>query len=302
MTTPIFYNPHMSVDGLDSFSPSASKPRRFVELMAQYRYHAYGPHGLGKVVPVTHDDLCLAHTKRYVDGVFSGTTLNGFECRDARVPESCLWTIGSLLAASRYAMLHPATPVCSPTSGFHHAGYDFGGGFCTFNGLLVVAAKLINAAPVNNFKVAILDCDFHHGNGTDDILDKHPALGSHILHLTAGRHFHGNDPHAEALEFQAWLHEATVEINAFKPDLVLYQAGADPHVKDPLGGFLDNAGLIQRDRVVFRGIKAPIVWCLAGGYQPPRAGIDPVLEIHRNTLLESDASVKVREAFFESTS
>lgn len=283
MITPIFFDPRMSIDGIDS--PSASKPRRFVELMAQYRFHAYNPKCLGRVVPVTREDLCLVHRKDHVDGIFNLTHPNGFENLDPRVPESCLWTIGSLLAAARRAIQSPAIPACSPTSGF-----------CTFNGLLVVAAKLINEAPDRAFKVAILDCDMHHC--TDDILDHTNDFGQKVLHLTAGRHFLGDEPQTEALEFQAWLHESIDEINAFQPDLVLYQAGADPHIKDPLGGFLDNSGLIKRDKAVFRGILAPIVWCLTGGYMPKVNGIDPVLEIHRNTLLESDASIPFREVLF----
>lgn len=299
MTTPLFYNHRMSIFGLDSFSPSASKPARFTDLMAHYRYRDFGPHALGTVAPMTYGDLYAVHDANYVDAVFNCTTSNGFENNDPRVADSCLWTVGSLLSAARHAIKHPLIPACSPTSGFHHAGHSEGGGFCTFNGLMVVAAKLISEN--TGFKVAILDCDMHYGDGTADILKHRPELASQVLHLTAGKHFHGDDPATEALEFQAWLHEAIEDINTFKPDLVLYQAGADPHVADPLGGFLNDEGLKQRDRAVFRGIRAPIAWNLAGGYQKPKDGTiftDPVLQIHRNTLLESDASITHREAFF----
>lgn len=293
MATPVFYDPHMNVTGLDSFSPSAAKPARFVEMLQHYNYRDYNAATLGNVAPVARDDLYLAHDQTYVDSVFAGTTLNGFECRDARVPESCLWTIGSLLAAARYAIKHPAQPACSPTSGFHHAGDAWGGGFCTFNGLMVVAAKLIQENP--GFKVAVLDCDFHYGDGTQDILDKHPALASHILHLTAGKHFHGDDPEGEAMEFSLWLDDAIAEINTLKPDLVLYQAGADPHVNDPLGGFLTDAGLRQRDQIVFNHTLAPIAYCHAGGYQKSASLFtDPVLAIHRATLNAADLSVATR--------
>jgi len=296
--TPLFYNPAMNVTGLDSFSPSASKPQRFAELMAHYRFRDYGPHAWGTVEPVSYEDLVRVHSHNYVDGVFAGNILNGFENNDPRVPESCLWTIGSLLSAARHAIKYPAVPVCSPTSGFHHAHWSSGGGFCTFNGLMVVAAKLIAETP--GFKVAILDCDMHLGCGTEAILKKFPGLADNVLHHTAGKYFHGDDPATEALEFQAWLHGVIEDINAFGPDLVLYQAGADPHIKDPLGGLLDNSGLIQRDKMVFRGIQAPLVFNLAGGYQPSKNGVDPVLEIHRNTMIESDLSIFTRERMFDS--
>ena len=293
MTTPVFYDPRMNVTGLDSFSPSAAKPARFVELIQHYNYRDYNDALLGQVQPVTYEDLCLVHSQSYVDGVFAGTILNGFECRDSRVPESCLWTIGSLLEAARHAIKHPAQPVCSPTSGFHHAGFSYGGGFCTFNGLMVVAANLVQGNP--DFKVVILDLDMHRGDGTEDILNKHPALASHILHFTAGKYFHGDDPQDEVMEFGIWLSAAIAEINAFKPDLVLYQAGADPHINDPLGGFLSDNDLRLRDQTVFDNILAPIAYCHAGGYQPASTIFsDPVLAIHRATLSAADYSVATR--------
>ena len=65
---------------------------------------------------------------------------------------------------------------------------------------------------------------------------------------------------------------------------MLYQAGADPHVDDPLGGWLTTAQLHERDRRVFaaaRRIGLPVAWNLAGGYQSP---LRKVLDIHDNTL------------------
>ena len=73
-------------------------------------------------------------------------------------------------------------------------------------------------------------------------------------------------------------------------DVVLYQAGADPHINDPYGGWLTTDELRQRDAVVFDALKAagvPVAWDLAGGYQTERDGSIPkVLEIHDNTMRE----------------
>ena len=69
-------------------------------------------------------------------------------------------------------------------------------------------------------------------------------------------------------------------------DIVLYQAGADPHIDDPLGGFLTTEQLRIRDQRLFEGLKQrgiPIAWVLAGGYQKP---LEKVLEIHDNTYRE----------------
>ena len=66
--------------------------------------------------------------------------------------------------------------------------------------------------------------------------------------------------------------------------IVLYQAGADPHVDDPLGGFLTTAQLALRDWRVFDGLSQrgiPVAWDLAGGYQDP---LSKVVAIHVNTM------------------
>jgi acetoin utilization deacetylase AcuC-like enzyme len=71
---------------------------------------------------------------------------------------------------------------------------------------------------------------------------------------------------------------------------VLYQAGADIHVNDPLGGLLTTDQMRQRDRSVFANcarLRLPLVWNLAGGYRrDDKGGIEPVLALHRNTLTE----------------
>lgn len=280
----IFYDKRQSVSGLDSFSPSAGKPERFIRIARC--------DGFDDVVgfePVNKYDLKLVHSAEYVDGVFDGTILNGFENNDMRVPEACLWTIGSLLAASKHALQYPS-PACSPTSGFHHAHHSMGGGFCTFNGLMVVAAKLILENP--DVKIAILDCDMHYGDGTADILRKFPHYYRNVMHRTQGAVFYEGDK-----GFQHWLEHRVLEINEFNPDLVIYQAGADPHINDPLGGLLTNDELALRDKTVFEGIHAGVAWNLAGGYQQPpdaRLANDPVLRIHLNTLRAAHNSIAVR--------
>ena len=298
MFTHIYYDPRQNVEGLDSYSPSAGKPKRFAELVQRGAFPFYG-HGFDAVIPVTQEDLLRVHAKGYVDGVFSGTTPNGFDNTDPRVPESCLWTIGSLLAAARAAIRDPASPACSPSSGFHHAGHAWGGGYCTFNGLMVVAAKLIAENP--GLKVGILDCDFHHGNGTEDILKRLPDLAKSVVHHTSGRYFKGDYEQGEAMEFFVWLQDAIDDINEQGCDVVIYQAGADMHIQDPLGGILDDADMARRDRMVFDGVRCGVAWNLAGGYRTQGDDCSPVLNTHRRTYGEAFASGTKRHAMFNNT-
>jgi acetoin utilization deacetylase AcuC-like enzyme len=188
-------------------------------------------------------------------------------------------------------------PALSPTSGFHHAQWRVAQGFCTFNGL-VIAARTALAEGVG--KVAILDADAHYGNGTDEILAR-LDLGDRIEHWTIGascnaevRSYSQTAAEAFALNHHhaarylklieripAWLEDTA-------PDLLIYQAGVDPHVDDPYGGILTSVELAHRDWVVFeaaRTLGIPVAWNLAGGYQRAADGsLTPVLELHLETL------------------
>jgi acetoin utilization deacetylase AcuC-like enzyme len=129
-------------------------------------------------------------------------------------------------------------------------------------------------------RVLILDCDMHYGDGTDEILER---LGrdATVTNATFGRWFHGP---GQAPAYLERLRETVARFDEF--DLVLYQAGADVHVDDPLGGVLSTDQMIERDRIVFEAAGAsetPIAWNLAGGYQEPLA---KVVALHVNTMRE----------------
>jgi acetoin utilization deacetylase AcuC-like enzyme len=128
-----------------------------------------------------------------------------------------------------------------------------------------------------------LDCDQHFGDGTAEIIERLQAA-SWIQHFTAGARFSSR---AQATPF---LRALPALVRSFEDcDLLLYQAGADPHLRDPLGGWLETEELAERDAIVFRVAKElslPVAWNLAGGYQRDDHGtIQPVLELHLNTAL-----------------
>lgn len=285
------YDDRQSVPGVQTYSPSAGKPARFMERLRHWSYRAWR-HNQLPMQPATMEDLYLVHDRDYVDGVFDGSIANGFGNFDPRVPEACLWTVGSLTSAVLQAT-SLSLPVCSPTSGFHHAGYDFGEGFCTFNGLLVAAAKYLAVNP--GHKVGILDCDFHYGNGTADILRRMPELAGRVVHHTSGQFFH--DREDDPLDFFQWLHHSIEDINAQGCNVTIYQAGADMHKDDPLGGILDDIEMSKRDRMVFGQLRGAIAWNLAGGYRQTASQDvldDPVLETHIRTVAEVNRTSGLR--------
>src|SRR5574340_787125 len=186
---PVFYTPKQAVPGLVHFSPSAGKPAIVADALVARHFpvRVVGPR------PLLFSELTRAHDARWVERILDGRASNGFGNRDLRVAHSLPYTSGSMLSAALAAT--PTLPAVSLSSGFHHAGWDHPSGFCTLNGLMITALALLAQGKAR--RVAILDCDAHYGDGTDDILRRvsktHSPKGAHcvpggqILHRTVGR-------------------------------------------------------------------------------------------------------------------
>jgi acetoin utilization deacetylase AcuC-like enzyme len=265
MTFKTFYREEQNAR-TKSPSPSPFKPAKVVEDWILLDYIKIAD--IESFEPATRADLYKAHTKDYVDGVLDMRYRNGFGNQDLSVAMSLPFTSGSMLAAATYAA-RTKSPAFSPTSGFHHAGHSFGGGFCTFNGLMVAALSLKERGLVDT--VGILDCDYHYGNGTDDIINKLDI--DWIVHRTMAG--------CNGVEFRRWLDRSIEDIRGC--DLVIYQAGVDCHVDDPYGGSLTDKGIAMRDcQVVSEFGNKAFVWNLAGGYQfDDDDTIEPTLAMHR---------------------
>lgn len=272
----VFYTPKM-VAHAGGDSPSPHKP----PLVVQAWRDAGIPLAIDEPDPVTVDDFALAHDREHVEEILSLRMANGFGNTDSEVAASLPYTTGSMVDAARWAIRN-SSAVASPCSGFHHARWDYASMFCTFNGLMVTACKLRAEGLVK--KVAILDCDQHYGNGTDEIIDRLNAR-AWVHHITATKGYKRDS---------ALLDRLPEIIAGFTDcDVVLYQAGADPHVDDPYGGYLTTEQLAQRDRIVFsecRRRRLPVAWNLAGGYQDD---LSKVIEVHVNTALACEAEYPV---------
>jgi len=270
-TVPVFYSEELIADA-GSFSPSAGKPKAVVEAWRDARL----PIDVRNVVPVTIAELSAAHDPEFVANVLACRVANGFgNCRP-EVARSLPFTSGAMLCAARHALAHGVA--CAPVSGFHHANYSSGGGYCTFNGLLVAAVRLLAEGQVR--RVMILDADVHYGNGTDDIIER-LAISGQVDNVTLGRWFKTS---AQAQEYLECIERESARFHEY--DLVLYQAGADVHIDDPLGGVLTTEQMRVRDETVFRAAKAasvPLAWNLAGGYQQP---LSIVVDLHTQTMRE----------------
>ncbi len=230
--------------------------------------------------PATLEQVMLAHDaaygRAYVDGTLDARAMRriGFPWSE-RLVQRTLTALGSTLLAAELALQHGVA--CSTAGGTHHAFYAFGSGYCIFNDLAVAARWLRQRELVR--RVLIVDLDVHQGDGTASILRGDAELVTFSMHCEANFPFHkeqsdfdvalpvGVEDDAYLATLAQWLPELLAQV---RPDLVLYDAGVDPHRDDLLGKLaLSDAGLLRRDRFVLescvrRGV--PVATVIGGGY------------------------------------
>lgn len=275
----VFYSLDMVSDAGRRLSPSDRKPQEVFAALGQKSW----PVEIVAPEPSALEDICRVHDARYVIDVLQLKRANGFGSISASVARSLPYTCGACFCSSQTALREGLS--ASLSSGFHHAGPGSSRGFCTFNGLMVAAAQLL--ATERARRVAIIDCDYHYGDGTQAIIDE-LRLSQQILHVSFGRLYKKAE---QATAYLAHVYELRSALQAFRPDIVLYQAGADTHVDDPFGGLLTTSQMRERDRAIFaiaRDLGIPLSWNLAGGYQVEHDGTIPrVVELHLNTFEEA---------------
>lgn len=270
----VFYDQRQCVPCNRSFSPSAGKPGQVLESWRRLGISFGEP----SFAPASVDDIALAHDRGYAEGVLSCALLNGYGNRSPEMASALPWVAGSMVAAALHTF-HTGEASFSPTSGAHHACYASGEDFCTFNFLVIAAIKAHQAGAG---RVGILDLDYHYGNGTDDIIGRRD--------LTYLRHYSsGGDQEARTAHPERWLKRLPDIVRQFaEAGLIIYNAGVDSHIDDPLGGNLSTGQLARRDAIVFetaREIGVPICTSLAGGYQVAADGsYRAVLRLHDATF------------------
>ncbi len=243
----------------------------------------------------TDDEITAVHDPLYLSRFLNGS-LNSKELRRLGLPwtrqlvERSRRSCGATIDACEEALENGLG--INLAGGTHHAFRDYGEGYCVFNDSAVAAINMVISHRLKN--ILIIDCDVHQGNGTASILSDNKNIFTFSIH---GRKNYPHDKEKSDLDIP--LEDKTSDsvyldmlskginqsIDASKPDLIIYLAGADPYFDDKFGRLsLTKEGLVDRDRFVFeycRKSGIPVAVCMAGGYAKEVAD---TVDIHYQTV------------------
>ncbi|HEY4080044.1 MAG TPA: histone deacetylase family protein [Burkholderiaceae bacterium] len=241
----------------------------------------------------TREELTHGHQEAYVDRLTDSLlyceALNERRALDADTVagpgthDAVMRAAGAAVQATDMVIDGEASNAfCATRPPGHHATSGQAMGFCFFNNVAVAARHALDVRGLA--RVAIIDFDVHHGNGTEDIIAndervlmvsffQHPLypgtgtepLGDNMINLPVAPYTRG--PEVRALIEQHWM----PALEAFRPEMIFISAGFDAHREDDLG----QMGLVEADytwmterikQVADRHAKGRIVSCLEGGY------------------------------------
>jgi acetoin utilization deacetylase AcuC-like enzyme len=250
--------------------------------------------------PASWDDLALVHTSDYLarmrDGMLTAEAVAQLQLPwSADIVEGFRTMVGGTILAAKMACAcgPDAGLTCHLGGGLHHAFANHGEGFCPFNDV-AVAVRVLQADGVE--RVAIVDLDVHHGNGTAFVFESDPRVFTFSMHQQhnypvwkpRGSLDIGLPDGTHDLAFLGHLEQALPTVMSSHPQCVFYLAGADPYADDQLGGLcVTKKGLRARDRMVIETVRraeVPLVVTLAGGYA---RRVEDTVAIHVATIEEA---------------
>ncbi len=208
--------------------------------------------------PASREDLLRVHDERYVDLIFRlSERSRPYDWETPCSPEileAALLITGGGLAVGSMVMEGEVEKGVAIGGGFHHAGRDYGGGFCLFNDVAILAVSLRERYGLE--RIMIVDHDVHAGNGTSDIFYSDPGVlfisihqdprtiypGTGFIHQIGsgpGKGYNVNIPLPPRTGDESYMRvlEELVRPLAeeFEPQVIISNGGSDPHFMDLLG-------------------------------------------------------------------
>ena len=241
------------------------------------------------VSPVSAEDLRLVHSDDYLRAIAKAAPSEGRISLDEDTQMSpgslraAELAAGAVTAAVRAVAAGEGTRAfCAVRPPGHHAGPGFPMGFCLYSNV-AIGARVAQAAGLA--KVAVVDFDVHHGNGTQAVFEADPLLFLASVHQSplwpgsgepsetgVGNIANGTvPPMAPRAQWRATFEALLERVDAFAPDLILISAGFDAHARDPLADQqLEAEDYAWATRAIVSVAKARsggrVVSSLEGGY------------------------------------
>ena len=241
----------------------------------------------------TFEELQLAHTLEYIEQVLLDGTSGEWQGNRRDLGKTALRMAGGTMLAAEALLSGEALTAVNFAGAKHHAMADRSSGFCVFNDFAVTAHHILRSKPeITNprtkrtrrvGRIAILDIDAHHGDGTEELTERSQRIFTFSVHDRSifpgtgkmdNPDFHVFNRPLESGAGDAELVDAIADFvlfsERFGPDMIFIAMGADGHATDPLSTLTYSIeGLTQAVRNVRRAYPdTPILLGGAGGYQP----------------------------------
>ena len=246
--------------------------------------------------PIARQELLKVHDEYYVDFIFSlGKKSRPYDIETPVSPnilEAVLLIIGGAIESGKAVFEGRVNRAVAIGCGYHHAGRNYGGGFCLFNDIAMLTEFLREKHGLK--RILILDYDVHFGNGTSDIYYSDPNVLFISLHQNprtlypgtgfvnqigkgAGEGYNVNVPLPPGTADETYLHalkETFVPLaEEFKPEIILANGGSDSHFADMLGNLrLTVKGFFQISKTIAEIAKkvchSKLVLMPGSGYNP----------------------------------
>jgi acetoin utilization protein AcuC len=261
--------------------------------------------------PADDEDLSLVHTKRYINRIKMLDKIGGWLSPDTPISPGIYDAARSLVGSSiKACKLSLERGLAIGFGGAHHAGKNYGGGFCLFNDVAIATEHL---KKLGIKKIMILDSDAHAGNGTCDIFYSdpsvlflsihqdprtiYPGIGfAHEIGSGKGRGYTVNIPmpvRAYDKCYEYVLNRIFVPlVKEFEPDVIIRNGGSDPHFADGLtnlGLTLDGLKMISKKaRETAEKFESKYVDLILSGYN------QDILPLGWTAILSGVAGVEVK--------
>jgi acetoin utilization deacetylase AcuC-like enzyme len=269
------------------------RPDRLRAVMAALETEAFADLERRTAPAATREQLLRVHPENYIDAILGIrppadelVAIDGDTIMSAGSAEAALRAAGAVVAgvdAVLQGQVANAFAAVRPPG--HHATPDIPGGFCLFNNVAIGARHAQTRYGIQ--RVAILDFDVHHGQGTQAVVDPDTSLFYGSTHQsplypgTGSAREHGIDgnvvnvplgPDAGSAEFRiAWSDRILPQLDRFAPELLIISAGFDGHRRDPLAQLrLETADFRwitdELMAIADSHAKGRVVSALEGGY------------------------------------